>query len=159
MKTIKFFFASLALISLFSCSKDTADPAEQPVAITMANLAGRYNITSMVKLNSGSLPFKGYCPTKNDVLVVLPTFKVYIEKYYPTCGDWSTFNGANGFTIEANGVISQNVAAFSYFRGKITELTATKFRLVFDEPTYVGDHFTEVGGNGLYTSILYTRIS
>ena len=147
----------LAAITL-SCSKSSDDNTEKAVAMTMVNLAGRYQITSLVTTNGLVVPFKGFCATKNDVLVVKPFNKVYIEKYYGNCGDWVNYSVAQDFVLDGSGALLQNGAGNGYFFGTVTELTATKFRINFIDPTQIPDQLSDPVPFQNYKSVLYTRI-
>ena len=159
MKTIKLFILLLTIATIAtSCSKSD-DNAEPALAYTQKNIMGRYAITSLTKPNGQVVPYKGYCSTKADVFVALGYYKVYIEKYYGNCPDtWYEYTIATNYAIEPDGRITMNMQNSGYWEGRITELTATKFRIVYDEPTEVYEHSSEPGQTNKYASILYTRL-
>lgn len=159
MKTIKLLLATTFLFLSISCSKDN-DGSEPTLDYTQKNLMGRYAITSMTKENGQVIPYKGFCATKPDIFVALSYEKVYIEKYNSSCpANYYDFSVASNYSIRPDGrLVNNNQSTDGYCEGRITELTATKFRVVYDEPSELNSHNSEPGQINKYTSILYTRL-
>ena len=114
----------------------------------------------LTKENEQIIPYKGYCATKPDIFVALGYEKVYIEKYDTSCpANYYEFSVATNYSIRPDGrLVNNNQSTDGYFEGRITELTATKFRVVYVEPSELNSHVSEPGQINKYISILYTRL-
>lgn len=132
-----------------SCSK-SEDESQKTLPLSYANLAGKWNFTTIVKPDGSTVPFVGLCPTKTDWVEFFTYNEMKTYNYYADGNSWSD-NGTTGYYFEGNKFKNAGL-----FFDEATATTFTSNTLRIDYPS--GDY--SLGFATTYThvkAIIFTR--
>ncbi len=135
MKTIKKTFLALVVtLTFLGCSKNDDDTPKE-LAVNYQNMAGNWDLSSIIQANGNVVSYQGLCTTKRDFFKITLQYDITEEHYSPNCSSIGNSIDSDGYFIE--GILIKNANGV-FTDAKITSLTANTMKIEYDQQKSYG---------------------